>query len=210
MAYRRRYKKKTFKRRKTRTARRAKRYPKQSYAQAGIMNAKFKSVDPISTDGSGKVLHEYTDTKVVSLPYNDISSFGNLFDQFRVRAIKLRYYPYFNVVEQASTGAMGPIFIVYDRDNTSLSGIVTTNDIALEYSTVRCKTIDKPWVYYRSFGKVSQNGTGRIDAGGWMDIASYAANQVVSICQQSAGVLPNSSTLGSIVSEYYVQFRGRR
>jgi len=179
------------------------------------LNAMFKQANAMSTSATGTVRHEYTDTYVASAPFNDWTFFSGLYDQFRVRAVKLQYYPRFSnqsLTEVITTPLhqFHPLYVIFDIDNTTMSGILTTNNEALEYAGVKVKQVNRPWTYYHKYGKKSQTGTGNISTGGWQDIASYAPTQVVSILQNNANLLPASVELGDVLATYYVQFRYRR
>lgn len=196
---------------KYRNTRRIK-YAVQNSDRRGALNVQLKQVDYISTNSSGLVLHEYNDITPQSVPYNDFSSWANLYDQFRVRAVKLRYFPTQNVnlMSDATINSYFPLYVVSDPDNNTLSGVITTNNQALEYQGVKVKMINRPWKYYHVWKKVSQNGTGKIDSGGWMDISSATSSQCVSIINLDSGLLKGNFNLGSIVTTYYVQFRHRK
>lgn len=194
--------------------------PRISYAiqnsdRNGVLNVQLKQVDSISTNSSGLVIHEYTDITPQSIPYNDFSSWANLYDQFRVRAVKLQYFPTFNVnlLSDATSGGpnmLHPLYIVFDPDNATLNGIITTNNQALEYQGAQVSAISDKWSFFHKFKKVSQNGTGKIDTGGWMDVDSAAASQCVSVLNLNSGLIKGNFELGQIVATYYVQFRHRK
>jgi hypothetical protein len=138
----------------------------------------------------------------VNIPLNSVqsaqdwASFATLYDEFRVLGLRLHYQPRSRYT-QASLG----INVYYDNDNTAVTP--SSNNIAASYANSRFLNTSSPWTYDGIFSFT------RDGPEAWQNTSNPSSQLgMVGIFQsQSFGGTINA---GDYVSEYIVEFRGRR
>lgn len=156
-----------------------------SDSSGNIING-FRLTQPDSFDGAGSVLTDWV-------------SVANLYDQFRVCAIKLKYIPT-HPNDPSSAAAYRPIYVFADFDATGLS---PTDAAAVGYGNMKVMNAYRPWSYYLKVPRLVNTGSSSVSIEGYMDTA---APQVTgSLYLSKAGGFSNSTTYGVVILTYYIQ-----
>lgn len=169
---------------------------------------KVRCTGPAATDGGGAI-STYIQTQVVdnaidgSIPYIDVTYLSNLYDQFKVHAVKVRFIPSLPNNVSATT-AYAPVYIAYDCDVSATNPIGSVN-LALGYKNVKVKNLYRPWsVYYKIDGPTG--GTYQT-TGGYQDFLNI--HNVGAIGIYSEGLTANT-TYGTYIVECYLTCKARR
>lgn len=153
---------------------------------AGNINAGFRLTQPDSFDGAGAVLTDWT-------------SVSNLYDQFMVTGISLKYVPT-HPNDSTTTVAYRPVYVYPDFDAVGLS---LTDAAAVGYANVKIHNLYRPWKYYVKVPPLVNTASTSVNMVGWMDTA---APQVTgSLYVSKATGLTNSTLYGIIVLTYYIK-----
>lgn len=163
----------------------------------------LKSVGTLSTSAGGVIQAYYDDDASGT---TDWTSFGNLFDQYRIVAMKITFLPT-NINNDTGINNWRPIYVLFDPDSTGNGP--STADTCLQYEGCKALTMNKPFTYYHRIPKITSlaSGSSAITSGGWRDIASPAATCGIKVY---ADGLSASMVYASIITRFYVQFRHRR
>lgn len=155
------------------------------------------------TSSSGTIQAWYDDN-----PGNatDWTSFASLYDQYRILAMKVNFYPS-RPNDESATTTFAPMYVIYDPDSTGAGP--ATADIALQVEGCKVRDMNKPFSFYTKIRKQMsvQSGAVTISMGGWRDIGSVGATGGIKLL---ATGLNSASLYGTIVSKFYIQFRHRR
>jgi hypothetical protein len=134
---------------------------------------------------------------------NDYAPNASLFDEFRVRALKVHLVPY----QQGSVTAKNDLVaMVFDNDNSSA---ITTLAAALDYGTVH--TFSSIWYSHTGETKsyyFERPTSGKDTAIAWVDVDNPAAS--IGSVKFFAQSLTASLQYFTFYIEYFVEFRGRR
>lgn len=181
-------------------------------ASAGVINQFILTTNPAFFDTTNAL--------------QDWTAFGNLFDSYRVNAIKLKFHPAFpNQARQSVSPTQtpsvqwAPLYIVHETDSTT--AIASENlMIQYDYPHLRTKNLYKPW---KCFFKIPKYSSTRnevnievITKDSYMDIAnaSVAAteNLTGSIQWFATGLDTGGATytMGTLLVTYYISFKNRR
>jgi len=156
-----------------------------SDSSGNIING-FRLTQPDSFDGAGSVLTDWV-------------SVGNLYDQFRVCAIKLTYIPT-HPNDSTATAAYRPLYVFADYDAVGLS---PTDALAVGYGNMKVKNAYRPWTYYIKVPKLVNTGSSSVNIEGFMDTVSPQVTGSLYISK--AGGFSNSTTYGVAILTYYIQ-----
>ena len=131
------------------------------------------------------------------------AQFSAIYDEFRVRAVRLSLIPY----QQGSVTALnGTVVFVFDNDDNS---VLTSLGAALEYESDHII----PAVWYANQNKPFSATFARPDAGdhtaeNWYDVGAPAT--AVGSVKFYSTALTTSVTYYTYVMEYFVEYRDRR
>lgn len=135
---------------------------------------------------------------------NDWAPLLALYDQYRVNAIKLKWYPY--QVNSVTVKFM-PIYVAYDTDVNNVNPI-SSLATALDYANVKAFNVYLPFTYYVKPGKViSTGGTNVILAGGWIDTSNATTIGCVGVYGEE---FTADTKYGHFIVTYYCEFKNRR
>lgn len=147
------------------------------------------------------------------------SEFTNLFDSYKINAIKLTFTPYWNsndVSNQTSfTGVLPRVYTLIDRNGIPVSTL-NTEDRFLEYSNARqIKNPDKPFSIYVKAPGVELSSSGAITSSPavikykpWIDTSNTTIPH--NGCALGMVIPAGTSTMGfyyHVVATYYLQFK---
>lgn len=170
----------------------------------GHVSTKLSLVVTATSDGSGIIDDVFNMGRPnVSVDgvnaYQDWSSFSALYDQYRVRAFKLEYFPSLPNDTSTTTGYR-PIFLAYDRDSeTAITGLT-------DAATITGRRIKNMYQSWNCYWKLSKGSSSAPLTGGWKDCAvPLGTGAVKSYCNG----LDASTTYGIFVLTCYVQFKNR-
>lgn len=174
---------------------------------------KLRTALDCSSDAGGTIHYTWSltaiSTNLVAIngaaPSNsleEVSNIGALFDQYRVHAIKIAYFPQLPNDTSTVTGFF-PLYTVIDRDTPNTSPPVTAIATAVQYDNLRVKNMYRPWKRYIKVGKYAQTGNPL----GTMDLANIPNYG----CLEMFGLgYDISTTYGKFVATYYVSASNRR
>lgn len=174
---------------------------KQVRALKKVVTTKLRVVATVASNGGGQITFAYSDNPS---SLRDWSSFATLYDEYKVKAIKIQYYPYLPNDTSTVTGFL-PLYSVYD-DNTATNPLTAVND-AIEYENCKQYNMYRPWKRYQRMIPLAANATTVVRAGGWVPTASPAASQCVAFYGEGYDI---STSYGSIVVTMYIKFRSRK
>lgn len=189
--------------RKRSVFRRKRRYYRKSRRGTtdGVRNFKLRvHVPDISNLVTG---NSFTDNPSSS---PDWSSCAGLFSHYRVKAMKIRYIPTFNVNAVGATDSLTPIYLTHIADAGSPSAPSVTQLIQYENTKVLSRT--RTFSYYRRMKKMLplNQSTQNVENGGWFRTAVPSATQRLYLLSGA----PNSpNSIGQAVVTYYCQFINR-
>ena len=166
---------------------------------------KLRQVAAINTLASGFIAETIDD-----LP-NGVGGWShllNVFDWYRVAAIKLTFVPSNTAISNASYSAC---FVWHDPNKVYASAGAFSVDDALGFSTVRIVNMQRKWsVYYKMHRTLAVgNSTTAIkqDGKGYITPDTTVATQSVNVV---ASGFPTATTkIGDLVIIYYVVFKGQ-
>lgn len=170
---------------------------------------RLKGIVNITTNGSGVLLNAIRLTTPdnfdgASNSVTDWTSFANLYDQYRVHAIKVKWIP--DVPnDESGTSVYKPIYVFTDYDSIGLS---PTNGVAIGYDNQRTFNLYRPWTYYKRIPKLLNPGATNVSMLGYFDTLSTVSTGAVYLCQ--SGPLSISKTYGTCVVTYYLKGAMRR
>lgn len=150
----------------------------------------------------------------------NVSEFTNLFDQYRIMAVKITFYPPFNSsfkTSSTSTEPCGEFYTVIDPDG---SGTVPDINGLDQYQTLRRTYFNRPHSRYlkpKSYQYGVQDGTSSfggyisLPRSTWLDVGNVSCRYhgLIAAWVQSQSAL----TLGMFIrctATYYLQFKGVR
>lgn len=191
--------------RKQRMSQRGKRQGKGAF---GIRYFKLRTVFSLAvgTPTAGEIQSSTPiyDTNPVLNPAQDWASIVNLFDTYRVNAVKVQWVPN---SPADSAKAYYPCYVLCDWDATSLPA--ATALLALQYENCRIKNLYLPWTYYCKPPKVVGTGdTTRTFNDGYMDTSDTPTN--LGQIEILAPGLSGTSVYGSVVKTWYISCKDRR
>lgn len=198
--------------RRKKSRRSKKRYSRRSKLpgtiRGDVKQFKLKGTVNFNSNGAGANFDTFSDTQPGAF-YNggtalqDLTNVAALFEQYRINAVKLRFFPF---LSNASTGQYPPLYIIYDPDDATALAAVST---AIEYDNVKVMDLSRPWTYYKKVVR-SNTATGGVDvsmAPGFHDLA--AAVSIGAIKFACTGMFVGTQ-YGTIVATYYMEFAIRR
>lgn len=151
----------------------------------------FGIVVPVQSNGSGKILAVYGSNPASCA---DWTTAGQLYDEFRVLAMRLHFVPTNKYYKGLTITA--PAIIGIDRDDATAP--TTANQVIVKESARLVSIEDEFWITVKMSGN---------DEATWLDAATSTV-QAFCVKMYSDG-LSNSITYGSLFIQYLVQFRGK-
>ena len=146
------------------------------------------------------------DTVVDNNPsgFQDWSSISNLFDSYRVCAIKIKYIPSLPNDTSAVTGFY-PLYAVNDHDD--ITPLASVNQ-AIQYENMKVHNLYMPWQHYFKIPVRTQTSTaGTIEKGGYQDIASVSGSAGIKLWVTG---LDTSTQYGTMIVTHYIAAKNRR
>lgn len=179
----------------------------------GIRYFKTRIVEPVDTSSVGV----YTSGgDITDLPSGstDFASIANLFDMYRVCAIKLKFIP--TVTASASPGGISapfgfvPMYVIHDTN--SITEPVTAVINYLQYESCRVMNAQRPWTYYRRMARniptnSSWTAQRNINTRGWIPTDSPITTQGIFVRFEPGGT--SAQKYGTIVVTHYLVARAR-
>lgn len=165
-----------------------------------IQNVRITSNGIISTNAVGVI------TKTIDFnpsAATEWANFTSIYDEFRVRAVRLSLVPY----QQGSVTALnGTVVVAFDNDDNS---VLTSLDAATVYESARIMS----GVWYSNQGNIKQLTFARPTAGDhtseiWYDCGAPAT--AVGAVKMYSSAMSTSLQYFTYVMEYFIQFRDRR
>lgn len=131
----------------------------------------MKTTGTLTTDASGVIddvfnLHNTNHSINGGTAYTYSANYLQLYDQYRVRAIKIELFPR-APSDETTTTVYRPIVLAYDRDSDSA---FTTFDGACSFGGSKVYNVNRKITYYRKLSKVAP--AEQVMPGGWMDCAA--------------------------------------
>ena len=198
---------------------------------------KFTKVHkPIGSGSEGKrffKLREYTDLATTAQgtltltisdspeANTDWASITNLFDRYRVCAMKFKFIPRSTTVAPVLNNASPqtwslldffPMFVLHDVNSATLTGTQTAQT-CLQYESCQVKNAQRPWKYYRKMVRnvfLSATATDKIiDNRGYQPTGTPSATQCFYLAlfgTSAMGVM----NIGSLVVTRYVVAKSRK
>lgn len=158
---------------------------------------------------AGGVITEYIQTQTIdaalngSTAFQDVTSLSNLYDDFKVMAIKIRWIPY-APNDDSSIRYYRPIYVVYDVDSSG-SNPITSENVAIGYQNCKIMNLYKPWTVYYKILPCTGGTYQTVD--GFQDFANIHNLGVIGI--YSTG-LNNSTSYGKLIVDCYLMCKARR
>lgn len=188
------FRRRRFARRTRRTYRRHTRRVNKSYY------IKLRQIDTVSADVTGAISLSFTDDISSA---QDISSVTALFDLFKVRGVKIKYFPRApnSTVSDTTPFSFAPLYTYVDTDSATIPA--TTAAAAIQYDNLVVKNMYRPWSRWARFPSY----TAANEPLGWQDLATIVAHG--GLYAWGNGYTA-SNTYGYIVRTYYVLVKNRR
>lgn len=167
----------------------------------GRTNVKLRVIATIASNAGGIISFSYTDN-----PFNfrDWTSVAALYDEYKVRGMKIQYYPYLPNDTSTVTGFL-PLFSVYDPNSTG-TPLASVND-AVEYENCRQHNMYRPWKRYVKFRRLNAVSGTTVGAGGYIPTENPVATQIMSFYGNGYDI---STSYGTVVVTIYLTLRTRK
>jgi len=191
-------KRKTYKKRRVYK----RRIPRNPGSANAVRYFKLKSLQiNLTSDAIGRI-NPVIDNNILGYPEHE--HIAQLFDVYRVCAMKIQFFPYMPNNVSTFTNYK-PIFISYDID--TFQALVSAND-ALQYDRFKAKNLYRPWSFYTRVPKItnSLNNSAQIFQGGYIDIANPIS---VGCILTFADGLSVSTQYGKILTTIYLKAKLR-
>jgi len=142
----------------------------------------------------------------------DWIAIAQLFDEYRVCALKIKYIPSGIINTTSPAPIFTPVYVYHDV-NSILTNI-TNIDLILAYESCKVKSLQRPWTYYRKMVRnipVNTSWTSQVNmsARGYIPTDSPTATQCIAIYCTSTSTLP-AGTYGTMVCTTYIAARARK
>lgn len=136
----------------------------------------------------------------------DFANLAQLYDQYRVFGIKIKYVPDLPNDTSTVTGYK-PCYVYADYDSTALN---TTTAACIAYENMRVRNLFLPWSAYFKIPKSlnTTTGSGAVVEFGWMDFAAPQPTGHIGVC--TTGGVDISTAYGVFIVTYYVGCKNRR
>lgn len=126
------------------------------------------------------------------------TNYSTLYDFYRVRAIKIEFWPILPN-DPSTTTVFQPIVFQYDEDS---SANLASFDAAISNQSRKVYMLNRPFKYYKRLKKVAPGE--QVMPGGWQDCATPVAKGAI---KAYASGLDASTQYGVVAVTHYVQFR---
>lgn len=172
---------------------------------------KLRGITTIQSSGTGTILNTFRTTQPdnfdgAATALTDWTSVANLYDSYRVYAIRLNYYPAVPN-DVSATAKFAPVYVFTDFDTI---GANPTNASCVGYGNVKTVNMNYPWKYYIRIPKMLNSGSSNISMPGWMDTVTPVVTGGVYMVNSSAGQLSNNVTYGYVKATYYLKVHNRK
>lgn len=180
-------------------------------SQSGMKYGKYKlkAIIPVTSTGGGAILSaiRLTTPDLVdgsSVSATDWTSFANLYDQYRVTSIKIKWTP-LAPNNETTTTSYRPVYVFVDFDSIGLS---PTNDSAIGYENCKVKNLYRPWTYFIRLPKMVAPSATNVSKVGWFDTLATVSTGAIYLVQNAG--LTASTAYGQILVTYYISGTMRR
>jgi len=181
-------------------------YKKTIVKNPGSRNAvryfKLKSVAVDLTSNSFGGFNSIIDNNPTG--YQDFASVAQLFDVYRVCAMKIQFFPSFPNNTSTVTNYR-PIYLVYDADTESA---LTNASTAIQYDNFKVKNLYRPWSFYTRIPKIANSAlhTSTIFQGGFIDASDTMTVGAILTFAEGLNV---STNYGKILTTLYLKAKMR-
>lgn len=172
---------------------------------SGVRYFKIKFNALIQSNGAGEM--QFFSSANPTLAFNNAgtaqewSALSNLFDSFRICAMKWLYTPILPN-DPGNVTVYAPLYVGFDCDMQTSTPVTATNT-AIQYENVKVKNLYRPWTYYH---RVPKSAASKIQ--GWVDFAT-PSDQWGGLWAFAEGLNP-SDDYGRLLVTYYVKCKDRR
>lgn len=132
----------------------------------------------------------------------EISTVGQLYDQYKVRSVQIKYIPSLPNDTSTITGFF-PLYTVVDHDTPNTSAVVTSIATAIQYDNLKVFNLYRPWKRYIKVPRYTVAGV----PAGWLDLANVVNYGSIILYGTGYDI---SQTYGKLVLTYYVATKNRR
>lgn len=172
---------------------------------------KLRGIVEIASSGTGTInnairLTQPDDFDGASNALTDWTNFANLYDQFRVTYVKIRWTPAVPNDSSATT-LYSPIYVFTDFDSIGLN---PTNATTVGYGNLKVKNAYQPWTYGIRIPKLINTGATNVSIPGFMDTLAPEATGAIYMINSNAGQFSNSKRYGELLITYWVKGVQRR
>lgn len=217
MPYRRNYRRRRFGRRRGFGRRGGKRMIKRitaKYRKQGYGLFKLRAFKALSSTAGGVIdnifsvtnPNDYDGLGAPTSILQDWSNLVNLYDEYCVKAISIKYIPYFpNNDSTITTTPFAPLYSVIDFDDLTPLPNVNT---AIQYERMKVKNLWRPFkLYYKIPKLLNLATTSTIISPGWMDTSVTQDTGAIKFYSGGVGA---STDYGQIITTYYIVTKNRR
>lgn len=162
---------------------------------------KLRVAATVASNAGGVITFAYSNNPS---SYQDWSSVGNLYDEYKATGIKFQYIPYLPNDTSTVTGFL-PLYSVYDPNSTS-TPLTSIND-AIQYENMKVYNMYRPWKRYVKLRTPVANAATVVNSGGYMPTASGTATSCVAFYGEGFDI---STSYGSIIVTIYLKLRNRK
>ena len=141
---------------------------------------------------------------------NDVTGWANylnLFDWYRVCAMKITFVPSNTAISNAS---YRPGYVFHDPNSITIDNM--SENKAISYANCKIVNTQRKWSYYRKMHRTIAVGAStaaiRQDGKGYITTDTAVATQCMGMISNQA--LTAVTTLGRIIITYYIGFKGQR
>lgn len=218
--------KRTYRRRPRTYRRRVRRYYKR-HVPRKLINKQFvklrknysMTLGTVPTGGNSLIHTILCDdpTNPIVTPINmgsftEWDSCVQLYDYYRVCAVKIKSYPISNTSEitdlTATSQYYAPVFVVHDVNSTTLATQTINIDNFLQYGNCKVFNQYRPFKYYRKMWKTIQTAGATNDPKGYKPTSQPFASQCLAVLY-SGHYTQSDMELCRIVVTFYVHLKSR-
>lgn len=173
--------------------------------QNNLVRVKLCSQGTINSTAGG-LLSDYTTFQAANGTTN-WSAYANMYDQYRVRALSVRYDPILNVSDLGvvSGNVIAPVITFYDNDQTGATIVASSQAAVMGYDNKRIHPGDKAFTVYCRCPVPAQSVLGK--PAGWLDcqVAAPTLGALAAVTFQTNNVA--SLPMYVVTRTLYVEFK---
>jgi len=190
---------KSYKRRNVTPAKNWRRINSRKFLK-GQIKIKLRVTATVASNAGGQITFAYSNDPS---GLQDWSSVAALYDEYKVKGLKIQFYPYLPNDPSGTTGYL-PLYTVIDQ-NSATTPLTSVND-AIQYENMKAFNMYRPWKIFRRFEKITGSTSAQVN-NGYMPTAS----PVATACMAFYGVGYDISTsYGSVIVTAYLTLRNRK